>query len=120
MSFIALSFIPFEAVAVRAHHRQSASLVWRCHHLVGYYHVQIFPFFADAFSIFLFYQFFINIPKDLDEAALIDGASLFEIYWRLSFPFQAHHCYRCHFTITELLETLYVAFDGNRGEQVRP
>ena len=50
------------------------------------YHVQIIPFIADAFSIFLFYQFFINIPKDLEEAALVDGASLFRIYTTIILP----------------------------------
>jgi multiple sugar transport system permease protein len=50
------------------------------------YHVQIIPFIADAFSIFLFYQFFVNIPKDLEEAALIDGASLFGIFRKIVLP----------------------------------
>jgi multiple sugar transport system permease protein len=38
------------------------------------YHVQILPFLANAFSIFLFYSYFQTIPKELDEAAKIDGA----------------------------------------------
>jgi multiple sugar transport system permease protein len=50
------------------------------------YHVQIFPFIASAFSIFLFYQFFQEIPKDLDEAALVDGASRFQIFSRIIVP----------------------------------
>jgi multiple sugar transport system permease protein len=50
------------------------------------YQVQIVPFIADAFSIFLFYQFFIGLPKSLDEAATIDGASPFQVYWRLIIP----------------------------------
>lgn len=50
------------------------------------YHVQIIPFIADAFSIFLFYQFFIGLPKDLDEAAIIDGANRFRIYWNIIVP----------------------------------
>jgi multiple sugar transport system permease protein len=49
-------------------------------------HVQIIPFIADAFSIFLFYQFFLDIPKDFDEAARIDGASPFQIYWMIIMP----------------------------------
>jgi multiple sugar transport system permease protein len=48
--------------------------------------VQIIPFIADAFSIFLFYQFFINIPRDLEEAALVDGAGLFRIFWSIVVP----------------------------------
>lgn len=50
------------------------------------YHVQIVPFLASAFSIFLFYQFFQDIPRDLDEAALIDGASRWQIYRHVIVP----------------------------------
>lgn len=50
------------------------------------YHVQIIPFIVSAFSIFLFYQFFRDIPKDLDEAALVDGASRFQIYRKIIVP----------------------------------
>lgn len=50
------------------------------------YHVQILPFIAEPFSIFLFYQFFINIPKDFDEAAYVDGADNFRIYWQIIVP----------------------------------
>jgi len=84
---IALIIIPFEAVAVplliivNQLPWFGGATTW-----LDTYHVQIFPFIADAFSIFLFYQFFINIPKDLEEAAMIDGASLFGIYWRIVIP----------------------------------
>jgi multiple sugar transport system permease protein len=50
------------------------------------YLVQIAPFIAWGFSIFLFVQYFKTIPKELDEAALIDGASFFTIYWRIIVP----------------------------------
>ncbi|WP_345801330.1 carbohydrate ABC transporter permease [Microbacterium sp. AZCO] len=50
------------------------------------YQVQIVPFIANAFSIFLFAQYFTTIPKSLDEAARIDGASWFTIYRRIVVP----------------------------------
>ncbi|GAA2999616.1 carbohydrate ABC transporter permease [Microbacterium aurantiacum] len=50
------------------------------------YEVQIVPFIANAFSIFLFTQYFSTIPKSLDEAARIDGASWFTIYCRIIVP----------------------------------
>ena len=50
------------------------------------YTVQIIPFVVSAYSIFLFYQFFQDIPKDFDEAALVDGASRFQIYYRIIVP----------------------------------
>lgn len=50
------------------------------------YHVQILPFAASAFSIFLFVQFFKSLPVELDEAARIDGAGFFTIYRRVIMP----------------------------------
>ena len=50
------------------------------------YHVQIIPFIANAFSIFLFVQFFKSLPGELVEAARIDGASWFQIYSRVLIP----------------------------------
>lgn len=49
-------------------------------------HVQIIPFICDAFSIYLFYQSFIQIPKDFDEAATMDGANPFVIYSKILIP----------------------------------
>jgi multiple sugar transport system permease protein len=39
-----------------------------------------------AFNIFLFRQFFMTIPYELDEAARIDGAGNFRIYWNIILP----------------------------------
>lgn len=50
------------------------------------YHVQIIPFVASAFSIFLFVQFFSSLPYELVEAARIDGASWWQIYRRVIVP----------------------------------
>lgn len=50
------------------------------------YAVQIVPFIANAFSIFLFYQYFSSIPKELDEAARVDGAGWFRIYRSIVMP----------------------------------
>lgn len=50
------------------------------------YQVQIIPFVAGAYSIFLFYQAFKDIPVELDESALIDGASRFQIYRHIIMP----------------------------------
>ncbi len=43
-------------------------------------------FGGGAFNIFLFRQFFMTIPLELDEAARIDGASNFRIYWTVILP----------------------------------
>ena len=84
---VALIIIPFESVAVPLLLLVNR-LPWfgEATTWLDTYHVQIIPFIADAFSIFLFYQFFISLPKDLEEAALIDGASLFRIFWNIVLP----------------------------------
>lgn len=50
------------------------------------YRVQVLPFVANAFSIYLFHQYFASIPKELDEAARVDGASWFRIYRSVVMP----------------------------------
>ncbi len=84
---VALIIVPFEAVAVPLLLLVN-NLPWfgGATSWLDTYHVQIIPFIADAFSIFLFYQFFINIPKELEEAALVDGASKIRIYWSVILP----------------------------------
>ncbi len=43
-------------------------------------------FFGPAFSIFLLRQFFMTINTELDEAAKVDGANEFRIYWQIILP----------------------------------
>ncbi|REE86181.1 multiple sugar transport system permease protein/sn-glycerol 3-phosphate transport system permease protein [Paenibacillus taihuensis] len=43
-------------------------------------------FFGNAFYVFLMRQFLLTIPKDLDEAAKIDGANEFQILWKVLVP----------------------------------
>ena len=50
------------------------------------YRVQILPFAANAFSIYLFYSYFRSIPRELDEAARVDGAGWFRVYRTVVMP----------------------------------
>jgi len=50
------------------------------------YQVQIVPFIVDAFTIFLFVQFFKSLPYELIEAARIDGAGWFTTFFRIIAP----------------------------------
>lgn len=43
-------------------------------------------FFGVPFHIFLFRQFFLTLPRELEDAAKIDGASSFQIYWKIMLP----------------------------------
>ncbi|RME99894.1 MAG: carbohydrate ABC transporter permease [Chloroflexi bacterium] len=54
---------------------------------VGTWYPLIVPvYFANAYNIFLLRQFFLGIPRDLDEAATIDGAGAFRTFWSIILP----------------------------------
>ena len=93
-AIIGTLIIPFEAIAIPLLFMTS-QLPWLDIGLSGVtlerswlntMHVQIVPFIASAFSIFLFYQFFLDVPKEIDEAATVDGASPWRIYWSIILP----------------------------------
>ncbi|MCB9079273.1 MAG: carbohydrate ABC transporter permease [Anaerolineaceae bacterium] len=44
------------------------------------------PFLASAFGVFMLRQFFLTIPRDLHDAALIDGASNWRYLWQILVP----------------------------------
>jgi multiple sugar transport system permease protein len=46
----------------------------------------IVPRLTNAFGIFMLRQFFITLPRDYDDAARIDGASNFRVYWQVILP----------------------------------
>jgi multiple sugar transport system permease protein len=55
--------------------------------LIGGYTPLIAPaFFGNAFFIFMMRQFFLGIPRDLSDAARIDGAGEFRIFWQIMLP----------------------------------
>ena len=43
-------------------------------------------FFAGAFNVFLLRQFFMTVPKELEDASKIDGCSYFGTFWRVMMP----------------------------------
>ncbi len=46
----------------------------------------IVPFYSSPFIVFMLTQFLGGIPKELDEAATVDGANYWQILWRVIFP----------------------------------
>jgi len=87
---IATLILPFETVAVPLL-MVASKLPWISLEGVTYgwlnsYHVQIIPFIVDAFTIFLFVQFFKALPYELIEAARMDGAGWFQIFARVIVP----------------------------------
>lgn len=77
---IATMLIPWEATIVPLY------LVVRMLHIENSYAALIVPWYASPFIIFAMRQFFSEIPKDLDEAAIMDGASLFQVLRHVIIP----------------------------------
>ena len=46
----------------------------------------ILPFAVNAFGIFLMRQAFLGIPKEMEEAAIVDGCNGFQIFWKVLLP----------------------------------
>ena len=63
-------------------------LMWRTIGITDSFIPLIVPawFGGGAFYIFLLRQFYLGIPKDFEEAARIDGANQFQIYWKIFMP----------------------------------
>jgi multiple sugar transport system permease protein len=80
LAIIALMIIPLEAIAVPLFYEVTL-LGWRDTYLV-----QIVPFIANAFSIYLFYTFFLGLPREFEEAARIDGAGPWRIFFYIVVP----------------------------------
>lgn len=77
---IATLMIPFQTLLVPLY-KMLTELGW-----IGTLVGLIIPRAADVAGIFLLRQFFISIPRDLDSAGRIDGASEFRIYWQIILP----------------------------------
>jgi len=77
---VALYIVPFQAVAI------PLLLIVSRVQIVDTYLVQILPFIASPLFIYLFYSFFLGLPRELFEAARIDGAGVVRTYASIALP----------------------------------
>jgi len=54
--------------------------------LIDTYPALVLPFLVDAFNVFFIYQFLKTVPREMEEAAAIDGAGTFRTFARVIFP----------------------------------
>jgi multiple sugar transport system permease protein len=54
--------------------------------LINTYPALVLPYTAGAFGVFLLLQFFSSFPKEIEEAARIDGANKWQVYWKILMP----------------------------------
>jgi len=74
------AFVPFDVIVVPLY------VVVRSLNLVSTYPSLFLPFIFSPFGIFLMRQAFLEIPRDFDEAATIEGASPLQILWYVLLP----------------------------------
>lgn len=55
-------------------------------HWVNTYQALIFPALFGGFGIFLMRQYFMGLPKDLEESAKIDGCNIFQTFFKIALP----------------------------------
>lgn len=61
-------------------------IIMRLLSLTNSYAGLILPSVTSAFGVFLLRQFFLTLPRELEEAAFIDGATHWTVFWRISLP----------------------------------
>jgi ABC-type glycerol-3-phosphate transport system permease component len=84
-TLMVISFlIPFDAIALPLFN------ILRGYDLQNTYLGLILPGIGNGLAVFLLRQFFLGIPKELREAALVDGMTLFGVYLRIYLPLSAN------------------------------
>ena len=61
-------------------------LLMRNLHWLDSYNGLIWLHGSNVFGVFLLRQHFLSVPKELEEAAIVDGAGRFRIYWQIALP----------------------------------
>ena len=78
--YLVLMLMPFQVTML------SGYLVLNGLHLMNTHGAVILPAVFSAFPVFLIYRSFCGIPKELLEAARVDGAGEWQIFWRMGIP----------------------------------
>ncbi|MFK7692802.1 carbohydrate ABC transporter permease [Paenibacillus sp. HJGM_3] len=81
IAMLATLMIPFQVTLIPSY------FIWKSFHMLDSYYPLIIPsFLGGAFGIFLMHQFIKSLPKELYEAAVVDGYSPMGIFWRIYLP----------------------------------
>lgn len=80
IAILATLMVPFTAIVV------PLFIVVDAFGWIDTYKALIIPMIPHAFGIFLLRQFYLSLPRELEEAAIVDGASLVQVYWRIVLP----------------------------------
>lgn len=82
--FVSAMFIPFPIIMLPIVKQTSA---WGMDNLIGL--VILYIVFNLSFNVFIYVGYIRSIPKELEEAAIMDGASTWGVFWKVIFPLLA-------------------------------
>jgi multiple sugar transport system permease protein len=113
IAYLATMMIPFQVTLIPTY------LIVRSFGWLDTYWGLIVPGLGSAYGVFLLRQSFLAVPRDLQDAARIDGASEWQIYWRIFMPLVSPTLatlgvFTFMGTWTDLLWPLLVVSGGNR------
>ncbi|MDZ5473601.1 carbohydrate ABC transporter permease [Bacillus sp. 31A1R] len=81
---VSAMFVPFPIIMLPIVKQTSQ---WGMDNLVGL--IFLYIVYGLAFNVFLYVGFIKSIPKELEEAAIVDGASTWTVFWKVIFPLLA-------------------------------
>ena len=85
-SILATIMVPFQAIMLPVYLiTLKLNMVDSVNNFMGYLGL-ILPFAVSAFGIFLMRQAFLAIPKEMEEAAIVDGCNVFQVFWKVLLP----------------------------------
>lgn len=83
---LATIMVPFQAIMLPVYLiTLKLNLVDSVNNFMGYLGL-VMPFAVSAFGIFLMRQAFLTIPKEMEEAAIVDGCNVFQVFFRVLLP----------------------------------
>jgi len=85
-AILATIMVPFQAIMLPVYLiTLKLHLVDTVNDVMGFIGL-VMPFAVSAFGIFLMRQTFLAIPKEMEEAAIIDGCNVFQVFWKVLLP----------------------------------
>lgn len=83
---LATIMVPFQAIMLPVYLiTLKLNMVDSVNNFMGYLGL-VMPFAVSAFGIFLMRQAFLTIPKEMEEAAIVDGCNVFQVFFRVLLP----------------------------------
>ena len=85
-AILATIMIPFQAIMLPVYIiTLKLHLIDSVNRVMGYIGL-VMPFAVSAFGIFLMRQAFLKVPREVEEAAIVDGCNVYQMFWRVVIP----------------------------------